>query len=274
MIGILQHPDIRTNRQGASFDVLIVDEASKVTFSDFIIPALHAKKWILVGDVKQLSPYVENDYVSENIASMLGEAQQQAIVKQFELKIKLADKRFDDCLKIFFTGIDIDNEFQSIKSEYPNLHILKVGKQTADLNKIQTNWKKDFQSKALKTANIKDLKELEVFKDGKLIKKILLDDNKEEKRKIFKVSDLISFFNQKPEIKDNSTKSLKIKLKAEIESLQKDIRANGTDKFEVIEITEEKDKKTKVVVIKDSFSPNDIQQLNDLKELKIYIVPT
>uniref|UniRef100_UPI0023F49FB1 AAA domain-containing protein n=1 Tax=Flavobacterium filum TaxID=370974 RepID=UPI0023F49FB1 len=100
MIGILQHPDIRANRQGASFDVLIVDEASKVTFSDFIVPALHAKKWILVGDVKQLSPYVENDYVSENIASMLGESQQQAIVKQFELKVKLADNRFDECLKI------------------------------------------------------------------------------------------------------------------------------------------------------------------------------
>lgn len=130
MIGILQHPDIRANRQGANFDVLIVDEASKVTFSDFIVPALHAKKWILVGDVKQLSPYVENDYVSENIASMLGESQQQLIVKQFELKIKLAIKRFDDCLKVFFTETDINNDFHSIKSEYPNLHILKVDNAT------------------------------------------------------------------------------------------------------------------------------------------------
>ena len=146
--------------------------------------------------------------------------------------------------------------------------------QTKDLNKIQTNWKKDFQSKAIKTANIKDLKELEVFKDGELIKKILLDDNKEEKRKIFKVSDLLSFFNQKPEFKDNSTKSLKLKLTAEIEILPKDFKTNGTDKFEVIEITEAKDKKTKVVVLKDSFTPNDIQQLNDLKELKIYFATT
>ena len=142
--------------------------------------------------------------------------------------------------------------------------------QTADLNKIHANWKKDFQSKTIKTAFIKDLKELEVFKDGKLIKKILLDDSKEEKRKTFKVSDLLSFFNQKPELKDNSTKSLKLKLTAEIESLPKDIKTNGTDKFEVIEITEGKDKQTKVVVLKDSFAPNDIQQLNDLKELKIY----
>ena len=139
MIGILQHPDIRANRQGASFDVLIVDEASKVTFSDFIVPALHAKKWILVGDVKQLSPYVENDYVSENIASMLGFAQQQAIVKQFELKVKLADKRFDDCLKIFFTETDINSDFNSIKSEYPNLHILKIENATDEKQILEIN---------------------------------------------------------------------------------------------------------------------------------------
>ena len=146
--------------------------------------------------------------------------------------------------------------------------------QTADLNKIQANWKKDFQSKAIRIANIKDLKELEVFKDGKLTKEILLDDTKEEKRKTIKVSDLLSFFNQKPEFKDNSTKSLKLRLTAEIESLPKDIKANSTDKFEVIEITEVKDKKTKIVVLKDSFTPNDSQQLNDLKELKIYFATT
>ena len=146
--------------------------------------------------------------------------------------------------------------------------------QTAELSKIHTNWKKDFQSKAIKTAFIKDLKELEIIKDGKLTKKILLDDSKEEKRKTFKVSDLLSFFNQKPELKDNSTKSLKLRLTAEIEILPKDIKANGTDKFEVIEITEAKDKKTKIVVLNDNFTSNDIQQLNDFKELKIYFATT
>jgi len=146
--------------------------------------------------------------------------------------------------------------------------------QTSDLNKIQTNWKKDFQSKAIKIANIKDIKEFEVFKDGKLTKKLILDDRKEEKQKIIKVSDLLSFFNQKPELKDNSTKSLKLKLTAEIESLPKDIKTNGKDKFEVIEITEAKDKKSKIVVLKDSFTSNEIQQLKDLKELKIYLATT
>lgn len=139
MIGILQHPDIRANKQGASFDVLIVDEASKVTFSDFIVPALHAKKWILVGDVKQLSPYVENDYVSESIASMLDQEQQKMIVKQFELKSKLDDQRFDECLKIFFTETDINSDFHSIKSEYPNLHILKIDNATDEKQILEIN---------------------------------------------------------------------------------------------------------------------------------------
>ena len=56
--------------------------------------------------------------------------------------------------------------------------------QTTDLIKIHTNWKNDFQTKALKTASIIDLKEIEVFKDGKLAKKILFDNSKEDKRKI------------------------------------------------------------------------------------------
>ena len=70
---------------------------------------------------------------------MLGEAQQQAIVKQFELKVKLADKRFDECLKIFFTETDINNDFHSIKSEYPNLHILKIDNATDEKQILEIN---------------------------------------------------------------------------------------------------------------------------------------
>jgi superfamily I DNA and/or RNA helicase len=69
----MQHPDIKNKKNDSAFDVLIVDEASKVTFADFIVPALQAKKWILVGDVKQLSPYVEDDYLSEYLKDLLPE---------------------------------------------------------------------------------------------------------------------------------------------------------------------------------------------------------
>ncbi len=58
-IGILQHPDIKNI--SSPFDVLIVDEASKTTFQEFLVPALFAKRWIIVGDPKQLSPYVDEE---------------------------------------------------------------------------------------------------------------------------------------------------------------------------------------------------------------------
>lgn len=46
------------------FDYLILDEASKTTFSEFLVPGVLCKKWIIVGDVKQLAPYVEkNDLI-------------------------------------------------------------------------------------------------------------------------------------------------------------------------------------------------------------------
>ena len=61
-IGILRHPDMKYHAvsKDKSFDTLIIDEASKTTFPEFLVPALYAKKWILVGDIKQLSPYVDD----------------------------------------------------------------------------------------------------------------------------------------------------------------------------------------------------------------------
>lgn len=77
-IGILQHPDIKAqqiDRRGVepAFDVLIVDEASKTTFQEFLVPALLAKRWVLVGDPLQLSPYVEDDEVAANVQAALPE---------------------------------------------------------------------------------------------------------------------------------------------------------------------------------------------------------
>jgi hypothetical protein len=78
-IGILQHPDIKAGGYGTpSFDVLIVDEASKTTFQEFLVPALLAKRWIIVGDPKQLSPYVDNDAMAINVASCLPSSEVQA----------------------------------------------------------------------------------------------------------------------------------------------------------------------------------------------------
>lgn len=53
------------------FDVLIVDECSKTPFQEFIIPAIYAKRWILVGDVRQLSPFTDRDVIVGNLRELL-----------------------------------------------------------------------------------------------------------------------------------------------------------------------------------------------------------
>lgn len=70
-IGILQHPDIKAGGAAATFDVLIVDEASKTTFQEFLVPALYAKRWVIVGDPKQLSPYVDDEAMAVNLETCL-----------------------------------------------------------------------------------------------------------------------------------------------------------------------------------------------------------
>tara|TARA_B110000459_G_scaffold157147_1_gene172054 strand:- start:3163 stop:6723 length:3561 start_codon:yes stop_codon:yes gene_type:complete len=79
MAGIIGHPLIKDSKddQGknlktpqAHFDVLIVDEASKTTFQQFIIPAAFSRKWVLVGDVRQLPPFLEASELMTNLEMM------------------------------------------------------------------------------------------------------------------------------------------------------------------------------------------------------------
>lgn len=72
-IGILKHPEIRRIRRGGKtlvpYDLLILDEASKTTFQEFMVPALVAERFIIVGDINQLPPYVEEEGVISNVTN-------------------------------------------------------------------------------------------------------------------------------------------------------------------------------------------------------------
>lgn len=54
-IGFLGHPAVRD----LEFDLCILDEASKATATEALVPLAKAKKWILVGDTRQLPPLDE-----------------------------------------------------------------------------------------------------------------------------------------------------------------------------------------------------------------------
>ncbi len=84
-IGILQHPLIKASidRPSAIYDVIILDEASKTTFQEFLVPALYAKKWLLVGDTRQLSPYVDDSDISANLESLMSREEGNVCVNVF-----------------------------------------------------------------------------------------------------------------------------------------------------------------------------------------------
>jgi len=81
-IGILQHPHLKKRKVNykdlnsfkepiiPEFDYLIIDECSKTTFQEFLVPALYAKKWILVGDVMQLAPFTDREQIVANIENL------------------------------------------------------------------------------------------------------------------------------------------------------------------------------------------------------------
>ena len=57
-------------KKNMEFDVMIIDEASKTTFTEFLVPALYAKRWIIVGDIHQLPPYLDERGEVANVIEM------------------------------------------------------------------------------------------------------------------------------------------------------------------------------------------------------------
>lgn len=141
--------------------------------------------------------------------------------------------------------------------------------QVYELSLIHKKWRAYFPFKVKKELKIGGLKEVEVFQNKKLITKVLLDQKLEKKHKIVKVADLFACLSEQFEIKDIYTKSLNINIIAELEELNPKYKTNTSDKFEVLEIEENKIK-SKIITIKNTFTFEDIDQLNEFKDLKLY----
>ncbi len=64
-------PELRKRMQmqisDPPFDYLIIDEASKTTVQEFLVPAILCRRWIVVGDIKQLPPYVDDADFANNL---------------------------------------------------------------------------------------------------------------------------------------------------------------------------------------------------------------
>jgi hypothetical protein len=76
--GVLKFPEIASSIKIKTFkplfDVMIIDEASKTSFQEFLVPAMFARKWIVSGDPNQLSPFTDRAFVEEEIESLIKKA--------------------------------------------------------------------------------------------------------------------------------------------------------------------------------------------------------
>jgi hypothetical protein len=93
----------------ADFDTLIVDEASRVVDSEFLVGAIRARRWVLVGDEHQLPPFVDNhdEHLLHALAALHRE-DRQASVSLGEAVAHLAD---------LWTGSEDDEQRQFRASE-------------------------------------------------------------------------------------------------------------------------------------------------------------
>jgi hypothetical protein len=142
-IGILKHPDIAVGLVRPAFpefDTLIVDEASKTPFQEFLVPALYAKKWVLVGDVNQLSPFVNNVEVEANLAGILDERESRAILPVFKAFVRARRKKGE---KRSFLLCDPDpkvREWAVKQAEALGIPTVQLSPQTIDSGDLGPLW--------------------------------------------------------------------------------------------------------------------------------------
>lgn len=132
-IGILSHPDIK-NGTASRFDYMILDEASKTTFQEFLVPALHADRWVIVGDIKQLSPYMDQDEIAKHLDSCISNSDtKRSCLDAFLASVKtrqsrttvvvntepdLKDMYKKQCDKLGIEFYDADKEKEAVKNPH------------------------------------------------------------------------------------------------------------------------------------------------------------
>ena len=80
-----------------TFDVVIIDEVSKATPPELLLPMLKGKKIILVGDHHQLPPLVGEDTLDETLQAILEES--DSLEEKEELKKLLKESLFERLFK-------------------------------------------------------------------------------------------------------------------------------------------------------------------------------
>ena len=99
-MGVLQFPEIRDSlfkkKFDCLFDAMIIDEASKTTFQEFLVPAMFSRKWIISGDPKQLSPYTDREFIETQIENLI----------KREYHLEKSQKKYEDTQYVSLTAFN------------------------------------------------------------------------------------------------------------------------------------------------------------------------
>lgn len=82
------------------FDLCIVDEASKATATETLVPIVQARRWVLVGDQRQLPPFVEDALLRRDV--LTEHELSEADVRETLLD-RLVDKLPSECVAMLST---------------------------------------------------------------------------------------------------------------------------------------------------------------------------
>ncbi len=102
VVGItcVQAANYNFTQEFKAFDVVIIDEVSKCTPPELLIPALKGKKLVLVGDHRQLPPMLDTSTVAE-VAQSLGSTKSELQFLEeslFKIQFEAADKSIKQML--------------------------------------------------------------------------------------------------------------------------------------------------------------------------------
>ncbi|MDP5338103.1 MAG: AAA domain-containing protein, partial [Nodularia sp. (in: cyanobacteria)] len=102
VVGItcVQAANYNFSQEFKAFDVVIIDEVSKCTPPELLIPALKGKKLVLVGDHRQLPPMLDTSTIEE-VAQSLGSTKSELQFLEeslFKIQFEAADKSIKQML--------------------------------------------------------------------------------------------------------------------------------------------------------------------------------
>lgn len=86
--------------EGEAYDLVIVDEAAKATVGEVLVPVVRARRLLLVGDQKQLPPFLEDTTLQA--LQELGVSEEEAKYSLFEHLFRLVPPSHRDMLDVQF----------------------------------------------------------------------------------------------------------------------------------------------------------------------------